>query len=161
MPELWGTFQPLISYALGYGGILVAIALARPRVCLRIVEMFDAFLLQIMLFVSGAAVALTWARNFISDPANHGAFWGPEIGTAEDDSLGDRRIIFAHNAMADEQGILITAVVGLGLWLLINLGAARLCHLVVADKADDAPQIRARPEHHKPVTEDAEDGTVS
>jgi len=118
MSDFFATHSVAIGIA--YIVVLVTIGTARPRVCIRLCDMFNAIIAYVLTFGSGAMIALTWARNYISDPANHRHFWGPNIGPTPEESMGNRRILFAHDAMAGEHGILMAWLVGIGFWWVVN-----------------------------------------
>jgi len=133
------TVALLVGVPLAYFAILVAIGVTRPRVGIQILEPLNAVLLFVLVFLMGGGAAMIWARNYIGDPTNHRAFWGAEIGPAPEESMGDRRVMFAHNALSDELGLVIATVVGVGLWLVINYAGLGLCKMVEADSAKEEP----------------------
>jgi len=147
MSELWAVLLPFITVSFGYIGLFVTIGVVRPRVCIRICEMFNAIIVYVLVFTAGAGIALTWARNYITDPAHHRHFWGPEIGPTPEESQGNRRILFAHDAMAGEQGVLVAAGLCVALWWVVNLALIALCRHIIADHALDVTKPPACTQH--------------
>jgi len=160
MAALLDTLKPFGAAFAVYITLAATLGINRPRTGIRIAGMLNRVLLPVLLFLGGATVALTWARNFISDPANHGAFWGPSIGTEADDGAGDRQIIFAHNALAGELDFVITAGLCFGLCLVINLAVAALCDTVLKEDTDSGQQEPDSSGHTYPYAQQGNETVV-
>jgi len=127
-----------------YAASLLAIALAYPNIGKPVAGMGVWLSLGLVLALFGAFGGLLVAKRYISDPANQGHFWGPNVSDTLEGSIGFRQVVFADEALTPELWQVATWMGWALTFLAISLGIQVLCAAIDNDKMKKRPGRKRR-----------------